>query len=356
MNSSDRYIINNQEFNLFNLKVFCNKILCLTSHDWERDIYDFILAFLNDDEEIEVQTSGSTGVPKLIRVQKSKMVRSAQMTASYFQLNKDDKVLLCLPATYIAGKMMIVRALVNGLNLIIRKPNMDPLSKLLGTDNIAFAAMVPAQLIGKDLSVLKCIDQLIVGGAAVSSDLKALLSKSDCRVYETYGMTETLSHVAVREIGVDQCFHALEGVLFSQDDRSCLKVDANGLLDEALQTNDIVDLISPTEFEWLGRFDNVVNSGGVKLMPEAIELKLAEVFKELLFTNRYFISGMPCDELGEKLVLIIEGESLNVSALKEEMSAVLDRFEVPKEVFFVDHFEETSSAKVHRKNTLLKLK
>ncbi|MEM9076459.1 MAG: AMP-binding protein [Bacteroidota bacterium] len=320
--------------------------------DFEKDIGDFLLDWCSNKDFVEVPTSGSTGTPKKIPLQKSQMVNSALATGQYFNLAPGNSALLCLPVTNIAGKMMLVRAMVLGLHLYYVKPSSQPLQETNKTYD--FCAMVPLQA-EKSLEELSRIQTLILGGAPISYALEERLQKQHNRIFATYGMTETITHIAVRQICPQNMssFELLTDVQISQDDRNCLIVDAPKISDIEVVTNDIVELISEASFIWLGRYDNVINSGGVKLIPEQIEAKLSP-----LISTRFFVTGIPHETLGEKLVLILEGnipkENKIIASIRNEN--LLDKFEIPKEVFVVEKFTETKTGKVNRGKTMNTLK
>ncbi|WP_299547713.1 AMP-binding protein [Seonamhaeicola sp.] len=313
---------------------------------YQRDIGSFLLDWLDQHDTITVKTSGSTGTAKLIKVKKQSMVNSAIATGDFFHLKPGDKALHCLPTTYIAGRMMLVRAIMLGLEIDL----IEPASKPVFNTNKAydFCAMVPMQLKNaiEDCSNIKTI---IVGGAAVSGALLKQIEKSPCKVYATYGMTETVTHIALKKLNNigrphDLYFKILPNIEISQDERACLVIDAPYLANEKVVTNDIVKLYSKTEFQWLGRFDNMINSGGVKVFPEQIEKKLRSTID-----RRFFIASEPDETLGDKVVLVLEGDSdpLDNSAFDN-----LDKYEKPKAVYTVKAFVETGSGKIQRKETL----
>ncbi|MBD0835319.1 AMP-binding protein [Aestuariibaculum suncheonense] len=312
---------------------------------FEKEIGNFLFQWLDENETIKVRTSGSTGTPKVIELSKQAMVNSALATGDFFKLQPGDRALLCLPATYIAGKMMLVRAIILGLEIDI----VEPASKLqFDTQKVYdFCAMVPMQL-EKALDTIDHIKTIIVGGAPASSSLKANLQQVQTKVYETYGMTETVTHIALKAINNTSVskpnFKVLPGVTISQDERDCLVVEAPKLCQGKIVTNDMVKIHSESEFEWLGRFDNVINSGGVKLFPEQIEAKLQHKIN-----SRFFIASEPNDILGEQLILVVESES---NDLNSEVFSDLDKFEKPKAVYMVKEFVETTSGKIQRKKTL----
>ena len=349
----DQFKFNGRSYSKEELKVVAYSLV-KEGEEYEKAIGDFLIDWLNGKSTLTVNTSGSTGKPKPIVLQKQHMVNSAHATGTFFELQANNSALLCLPATYIAGKMMLVRAMVLGLAIDCVNPSSYPLEE---TDKLYdFVAMVPLQF-ENSLEKLNKIKKLIVGGAPVAHQLKQRFLKNTkhTKVYETYGMTETITHIAVKPI-LNQTadldvFTTLSGVKISTDKRNCLIIDAPGVSSELVYTNDMVSLISQSQFKWLGRFDNVINSGGVKLFPEQIESKLASIVE-----SRFFISGIPDDKLGEKLILIIEGYPNTVLLQnKIEELASLDKFEIPKRIFSVDSFEETSSGKIQRKATLDKI-
>lgn len=329
---------------------------------FEQTLGSFLLNWLDPKSSIEVKTSGSTGKPKTIILQKRQMVASVLATAKFFGLQAGTTAFLCLPVDFIAGKMMLVRAMVSGLELDYVEPSSNPLSKI--SKNYDFGAMVPPQLENS----LKQVDQikiLIVGGAALSTSLRAKVQDKATAIFETYGMTETITHIAVKKVNNltttsenlpakvtersrSELFRTLPHITLSADNRGCLVIEAPKISDTHIVTNDMVKIISETEFEWRGRYDNIINSGGIKLMPEEIECKLASVIE-----NRFFVTGLPDEKLGQKLVLVIEGDFDSDKLLHRiKASAVLERFEIPKSVFFIPKFLDTETGKVNRKANL----
>ena len=310
--------------------------------DFEKPVGDFLLDWFDDKSYLEINTSGSTGIPKLIRVDKQAMVNSALATGNFFDLQPGDKVLHCLPAKYVAGKMMFIRGFILGLEIDFVAPSSHPLDRL--DYDYDFAALVPMQA-QYSLDKLKHIKKIIIGGAKITKPLEHKLLKIKSEIYETYGMTETITHIAAKRIG-EEAFTVFPNVMLSLDDNNCLLIKAPSISNELIETNDIVEMVSENEFIWLGRYDNVVNSGGIKLIPEQIEEKLAT-----RIPRRYFVIGQADPVLGEKLVLIVEGEPI---PFEKEVFDVLDKYEKPKEIHFVKHFEETPTGKIIRKETLSK--
>ena len=310
--------------------------------DFEKPVGDFLLDWFDSKSYIEMQTSGSTGIPKVIRVDKQAMVNSAVATGDFFELRSGDRALQCLPVKYVAGKMMLIRAIILGLDLDYVAPTSHPM-KDLDDKKYDFVAMVPMQA-QNSLKELHQVKKLIVGGAQISAALEKELMKLPTQVYETYGMTETITHIAAKRVG-EKVFTVLPHVTISYDDRNCLVIHAPHIIaEETVITNDLVELVNENQFKFLGRIDNIINSGGVKIMPEQVEHKLSR-----LLNQRYFIASKEDAELGEKVVLVVEGESYDID---KAIFDVLDKYERPKEILFVPKFKETENGKILRKESL----
>lgn len=293
---------------------------------------------------MEVTTSGSTGVPKKIRLQKEHMRASAQKTLRYLNLQPGDRSLLCLPVSKIAGMMMLVRWVEGGLDLWPVPPSSTPIPP---GESFDFAAMVPLQ-VKESLDSLHRIGKLIIGGGAIDPELEKQLRPMPGAIYHTYGMTETISHVAMRRINGNEAmdyFEAVPGVSFSQDQRQCLVIDAPDIGVKGMITNDVVETLDGQRFRWLGRADNVVNSGGVKLHPELLEQKTGNVGFD------YFLAGMPDERLGEKLVLVIDRETEIREEKINKLLAALQGYERPREVYTAQFFYSINT-KLQRQKTL----
>lgn len=341
----NRFKYNGFNYSRDNLKHLGSSLIKEGSN-FDAHIGAFILDWIDNKNYVVVNSSGSTGNPKSIKVLKSHMVNSAIATGNFFKLEPGDKALMCLPANYIAGKMMLVRSIILGLELDVISPSFDDFNY---NKYYSFSAVVPLQL-EKLINFPHNIKTIIVGGAAVSRRIKQKLFNSRGLIYETYGMTETVSHIAIRRINskkgsYNNAFKVLPNVKISKDENNCLVIEASHLALDKIVTNDIVDLISKTSFNLLGRIDNIINSGGIKLNPELIEQKLALVIK-----NRYFISSEPNKKLGSQVILIIESKN------KTETIdfSVLDKYEIPKAIYYLEAFAETTNGKLDR-NTTYKL-
>ncbi len=320
------------------LRQFCRTNLSEESTpDWLKNIYLFILDWISPKDYIIANTSGSTGQPKKMQLKKKYMVASAIKTVEYFGLGSDKTALLCLSANYIAGKMMIVRAFVGGFNLLISEPIGTPLKKI--SENIDFVAMVPLQVYNSINEFTENVKAVIVGGGAMPSELNSKLVYLPTKFYETYGMTETVSHVALKQVNkTDGVFKALDNIFFSQDERKCLVIHASDICEKDVVTNDIVELNNKEEFRFIGRYDNIINTGGIKVIPEKIEEKLAVEIK-----SPFIISSVSDEKLGEMVVLVII-EELN----KKPDFSQLSKFEVPKRIIKIDYFPTTETGKIKR--------
>ena len=342
----NRFKYNGLHYTRDNLKHLGSSLIKEGS-DFDNQIGAFILDWIDNKSYVVVNSSGSTGKPKSIKVLKSHMVNSAIATGDFFKLEPGDNALLCLPANYIAGKMMLIRAIILGLELDVISPSFEDLNS---SKYYSFAAVVPLQL-EKLINYQYNIKTIIVGGAPLSKRIIKKLFNSSAEIYETYGMTETVSHIAVRRlnsrIDSNNPFKVLPNVNISKDGNHCLVIEASHLASKKIVTNDIVDLISKTSFNLLGRVDNIINSGGIKLNPELIEQKLSLVIK-----NRYFISSEPNKILGSQVILIIESEK----KIKTIDFSNLDKYEIPKAIYFLEAFAETANGKLDRSATCKLLK
>ena len=342
--------LNVNAFHFEGLRDFAEQ-LALSSAHFEQSMGAFLRDWTSDAPTLTVQTSGSTGTPKTILLKKEHMIHSAQATGQYFGLLPKNNALLCLPCTGIAGKMMLVRAMVLGLTLDYVEPSSTPLSTQ--EQDYDFVAMVPLQ-VQNSLNKLQRIKKLIIGGAAVDSNLREKLQEIPVDAYETYGMTETITHIAVKRINGEPMdyFETLPHVSVTKDERECLVIQAPKVSDEKVVTNDLVDILDAYRFKWVGRYDSIVNSGGIKLIPEQIEKKLSS-----LIASRFFVAGQPDKALGQKLILVIEADSVDKENLFQQMKRLpgLSKYEIPKQIYGLQRFPETKTQKIDRKKILEQL-
>lgn len=335
----------------------------------------FLEEWFNDSPLVKVHTSGSTGTPKELWVEKQRMINSAVMTLSFLGLKKSDKALLCMPMKYIAGKMVVVRSLVAGLDIIPVVPCGRPMQNI----NIIpeFAAMIPMQVFNslqneEDKEKLSQIKNLIIGGGAIDENLSLQLSKFPNPVWSTYGMTETLSHIALRRISGEKAskwYTPFEYVKLSSSEEGALIIDAPLVSKEKLYTNDIVEFNSFGQFTITGRKDNIINTGGVKVQIEKVEEELKKTMPDL----KFMITSVPDEKFGERIILLLENKNMNYDGTdyknisidsekcqtenkkqKEnkiiEAISTLPKFWRPKNIIYTDNIPLTETGKPDRAN------
>ncbi len=331
--------------------------------EWkESDLYfhqafTFCQSWLNGQDTFEVATSGSTGKPKNIHIKRTQMQASAAATKAYFGIDHDSRILCCLNTWMIAGKMMLVRAMEWDVDVFLVKASANPLEETDLPGKLDFVAMVPLQVQSifnnpSSLAKLKQIKTLIIGGAPSNPDLINSLKKHQINAYQTFGMTETVSHVALASLIQDELvYDALPGVTIGADTGGKLWIQGPMSDNQKIQTNDIVDILNGSQFKWLGRADFVINSGGVKVFPEIIEEKIQGTIFEHFGSIPYFIYGLPDERLNQKVVLVLEKtppENYSFDVLIESLKRHVNRFHLPKDIFFLEKFEFTDSGKINR--------
>lgn len=319
----------------------------------------FLKEWFSDVSVISVKTSGSTGMPKVFEIEKKRMLNSAKMTCDFLGLKAGDMALLALPMEYISGKMMLVRAIERQMKIIVREPMLSPLENL--KERVDFCAMTPLQ-VEHSLDYIHWVKNLIIGGASVSESLKKKIhgmlkpqvsNFKPNTIYETYGMSETLSHIAIKSIfpKEEDYFKVLGGVEISQDERGCLVINAPLLNSDKLVTNDLVELKNGKEFRFFGRIDYVINSGGVKIFPESLE-----AWVKKFIPNELVFIGLPDEVLGQRLALVVEGEE-NIDFLSQFSNLEFEKpYFRPKEIIFVKKIPRTANDKVNRLGLLANLK
>lgn len=331
----------------------------MPSSEFESHTFSFIKNWVQGIDFIKLQTSGSTGEPKEITLTRDQLEKSAQRTIKAIALDKEHVAFVCLDTKYIAGKMMLVRALESDMKIIASEPTANPLHKISSDARISFAAFVPLQVqeMLKHPDSIKKLNQMkaiIVGGGEVNASLQTEIKKLQCAVYATYGMTETVSHIALQRLNgkeASNSFTSLPGVAIEIDERGCLVIQLPEF-QEKIKTNDLVELEGPTDFRWLGRFDNVINSGGFKISPEKIEKIIESIFQERAIVRQFFVCGLPDSRFGQKLILVIEG--FPISGGKKILAALsqqLHPYEVPKQILHIREFILTDTGKINRLKT-----
>ena len=311
------------------------------------DLKEFLAEWHNDSPTVLVHTSGSTGKPKPMWVEKRRMEASARMTCDFLGLREGDTALLCLPLDYIAGKMVVVRSLVRGLRLVCVEPSGEPLGT--ETEQIDFAAMVPMQVwsslqVPEQRERLMRIRQLIIGGGAIDDALSRELVGLPNQIWSTYGMTETLSHIALRRLNgpeASEWYTPFAGVTLSQTAEGCLVIDAPLVYDGQLITNDIAELANDGRFKILGRKDNVICSGGLKIQAEEVERLLSAHLRE-----PFIITKRRDEKFGEVAVLLTEGDTAAAKTICEQ---VLPKYWQPRAYVHIDRIPLTATDKPARR-------
>ncbi|MCG8385415.1 MAG: AMP-binding protein [Cytophagales bacterium] len=328
--------------------------------EFERSTVEFLQQWQQGQDRFDLYTSGSTGKPTKISIQRQQMVASANMTIEAFNLLPNDTLHLCLNTGFIAGKMMLVRAMVGNMNIVAEAPSAYPKALAEQLDTIHFTALIPLQLENlladePSLHALNKMKGIIIGGAPTSAELEKRVQEISAPVFATFGMTETVTHVALRRLngaGRSKYYQVLPGIQIDLDDRECLAISGPVTLGKRIVTNDRVKLVDKTHFEWLGRIDNMINSGGIKIQLEEVERETAKVLSKLGLKYRAFAAGIPDKSLGQVLVLCLEGQETPINTLLAELKSQLPKYHAPRKVLFIDRFVETSTGKINRRETI----
>jgi len=326
----------------------------------------FIYQWFSDTDIFSFKSSGSTGVAKTIAISRNQILKSIVLTENALKLKKTDRALVCLAPEYVATKMMLARCLVLDMDILLVAPSSNPLEDLSKNEQINFVSFVPMQvqqIIDSGYSErLSKINNVLIGGAHVSDALEETLKLFQNNIYHTYGMTETVSHIALRKLsdgGNSRYFKCLEGIQITTNIDGCLIIKGSITNDEQVVTKDLVEIKNENQFIWQGRQDNLVNSGGVKIIPEQIESLLKTIFKEAEITNEFFISGIQDSKLGQKLILVLEGtppQSDHENLIKTSIKKAFSKYHVPKQTIYLEQFKRTNSGKVKRGETLKYIK
>lgn len=344
---------------------------------YEQRVLQFARQWLSGQETFIVQTSGSTGQPKAITIHRSQMVASAHLTGKALGLQPGDRALVCVSVDYIAGMMMLVRSFELDLPLTIIDPVNRPLAPFPATVRFEFTAMVPLQLqatldgAAHELTILDHMKGVLIGGAPVSRALEDRLQQVTAPLYSTYGMTETVSHIALRRLNGSQrseYFVPFESVALGQDARGCLTITSILTRDKTFTTNDLVTLSAEGSFQWLGRVDNVINSGGVKVQIEKVEIALetwlARYQNGMYGERRFFVGALPHPGLGQTVVAVVEGTPFGGGAtlspamhmtLRTALQQSLTPYEMPRQWHFIPQLLTTPTGKIDRRANLQRL-
>ena len=303
-------------------------------HRWEHNAH------------FEIKSSGTTSEPKTFRFTKDQLIHSAKLSIAAFGLNQHSRALMCLPLNSVGGLMLLARSLVGNFELYLQNPTSRPLEKIESTFD--FVSMVPTQLqqsLTYDIKNLVNISNILIGGGAINTALIEACQKQKMNVWQSYGMSETLSHVALRKLSPTETlnYEALPGIKFSKVN-DCLSIAYPEISEVPLQTTDIIELHSPTSFRWLGRADHAINSGGFKIIPELLENKLSSGIN-----IPFYIAGLADEKWGEIVVLVLETYNSPDLTFLKQMG--LPTHEIPKKYAVIPTFIRTTTGKVKRSET-----
>ena len=331
--------------------VFLNGI----DDDYRKSVVNFVEEWESYLPFLRITTSGSTGHPKTFEFSRDQVEATARYTGQFFDFKKGETILLSLSPNFVAGKLMLVRAMLHEMNILVAPLHSNPLKEIeYFSSTIKLAAFVPYQIheILKDehsKKIYQTIENVIIGGAEIPAELELKISHLTNKNYSTFAMTETLTHFALRIVdGKTDYYTCLPGIKINQDERGCLIVEPNNILKECLVTNDIIEKLDQTKFRWKGRIDNVINSGAIKIVPEQDEKLIAHLFRE----KRFYLSSKKNESLGEECVLIIEDFLWNEKNQQEilmKIENILPKYHSPKSILFFDKFEETKNGKIIRR-------
>jgi len=326
---------------------------------FEKEVLSFILEWRSGKETFKLKSSGSTGKPKELTLHRNQMIASAESTLEYLNITSGGRALLCLDPRYIAGKMVIVRSLTGNLDLYAYNPTANPLSEHEFDYSIDLSSFVPYQVVeilknSHSYSNFKKIKNVIIGGAVISQELEEKLRSLGNNIYHSFGMTETVSHIALKQLsGIDQSqyFKVLPGIDIGIDRRGCLTVKGKISKGETIITNDLVEIKSNNVFKWKGRIDQVINTGGIKININTLEIKIREILESKNFQNDFFIGHISDEKLGQKIVMILESRNsaIDLDQIKGIIKMQLTRFEMPKNIYVIKKFALTDSGKINRR-------
>lgn len=324
---------------------------------FEARTFELIHDWLNGRETFQINTSGSTGQPKPIAIHRDQMIMSSKLSGEALGLRPGFDSLICIDTRFIGGTMMIIRSLVLNLYIQAVEPNALPLLQVPDGQCVKFAAFVPYQVHAMlELNrpqILNNVETMIIGGAALHPEDRSRLQNHPGKCFAAYGMTETLSHIALQRLNgpsAPDYFQTLPSIEISTDERECLVIKAPYLRGPVI-TNDCVELINNRQFRWKGRFDNVINTGGIKVSPEQIEASIQKVFSALKIPHRFFVHSVPDRKLGARMVLVLETAGEPSLAVNEAMNTLEDihgKHQTPRELHLAPSFTETTTGKINR--------
>ena len=326
---------------------------------FEKEILSFIIEWKAGKDIFHLKSSGTTGSPKIITLHRDQMILSAESTLNFLGIPTGGKALLCLDPRYIAGKMVIVRSITGNMDLYAIDPKSNPLSGFEPDHLIDLASFVPYQVVEiledpETSDKFRNIKNVLIGGAAISTRLEKKLGPYENRIFHTFGMTETVSHIALRQLsGLEQSrnFRVMPGISIGSDERGCLTIEGEITGNKKLLTNDLVKIMDEGEFVWKGRIDQVINTGGIKINLNSLEYKIREVLESISIHNNFFIEHIEDEKLGDKIVLILESGyvNINLESIKAAFKKRLSKYEIPRKIYVVQKFSRTDTGKINRK-------
>ena len=326
---------------------------------FEKEILSFIIEWEKGRSTFYFKSSGSTGIPKKITLHRDQMILSAESTMDFLGISAGGRSLLCLDPRYIAGKMVIVRSIIGNMDLYAIDPKSNPLYDFEPDYNFDLASFVPYQIVEilgdpNTSNIFRNIKNVLIGGAAISPQLERQLGLCENRIFHTFGMTETVSHIALRQLsGMEKSgyFKVLPGISIGIDERGCLTILGEITGGKKLATNDLVEIMEEQEFVWTGRIDQVINTGGIKINLNNLEFRVREILESINVLNDFFIDHVNDEKLGNKIVLILESGYANIDldSLKESFNKLLSKFEIPREIHVIQKFPRTDTGKINRK-------
>lgn len=316
-------------------------------YSWKIKILKFLYTWYNSESKIMINTSGTTNYKKKFYVKKVNMINSALMTINYFNLKKKQTTILCLSIDFIAAKMVLIRSILLQWKVLCIVPSSNPFKEIKNYNySFDLVSMVPLQAY-YSLSFYKQINKLLIGGGEISKKLEQKIIESKIKCYHSYGMTETLGHIAIRNINKKyKYFKCFSNIKITMNKKGCLNIYAPKLITKKIETNDLVKIFKKRYFIWIGRYDNIINTGGIKISSEIIERKLIN------FINKpFFIAGLPDNLLGQIIVLFIEGDKSNIN-ISKNIFLKKEKFFFPKKIYFLKSFIRTSSQKIKKQDTI----
>lgn len=313
---------------------------------WEKHIYQRLQSFFDPSiEHFSFQTSGSTGKPKTISIHRKQIEASAQASLAFFELTPGQRVLLCLSTERIGGCMLLYRAILGQLEVIVTEPSLSVHCE----KPVDFTSLVPLQfhaLRENNPEHFKQLGTILLGGSPIDQDTESFIQSMDNEVYQSFGMTETVSHIALRKVGYESAYICLPNISVAKGDQDELLIHAPSITgQEVLRTQDVVSVINDQQFIWKGRLDYIINSGGVKICPEEVEARCAQHIAE-----PHIISSLPDKALGQAVVLCIElSNEQSVDRIQKVLYTIdFPRYHRPKKVLRIPEIPRLDNGKINR--------